>query len=1275
MQHLSFLYSDKQAYREAKKEANAKEYSGICLQLFVGMTKKKELQKILNKLAKDFPQAYIIGATSAGEIAHAKMYENKCVISLSLFEKTRLKVSFVKTITKKSGRQIAKQICTKQTKAAIVLSEGLHGEDYEGFIGGISKENQKLLIAGGLAGDNFKLEKTYLFYGKEIFSQGAVALSFSGKHLFADNEYNLNWTPIGKEFTVTEVQGNHLVSLDNISAKRVFQKYLGKNIFENNAAALPDFQLLYTEGGTTVARTPLAIEGESIVLAGAIQRGQKVQFGFSNVAAVVSGANSITHKMNKKPAEGIYIYSCIARKTLLGVKLEKEFAVFESIAPTAGFFTYGEFYSTSKNNALLNCTTTILTLSESKKKKKRAKEQVTNQSELENITFDALSHFVQATAHELGENVKLLNQYKDIVDHSSLISKTDINGIITYVNDTFCKVSGYTKEELLGKSHNMIRDPNMSSFIFKKMWQTLLSKKVWKGSLSNVAKDGSVYYVNATIMPILNEKGEIQEFIAARQDITKQIESKRKMKEKEKLIKAIFDNQDSIVIYASKINGMQYVNRKLFEYFDYSSFEDFKVKNNCICDLFIEAPGYVSVASDPQWIDTIAGDKEGDYKVKMRIKSGAIHIFNLNVNRVHNDYIINLSDITTLEQALQKAYHSEQTKTRFLANMSHEIRTPLNGILGFTDILQKKELDNDAKRYVEIIHKSGETLLNVVNDILDFSKLESGELSLYKTESDLFKDMEATVATFASTAKKKQINYYVYIDPVIPKSLECDSQRIKQVMNNLISNAIKFTPQDGSIKVTVELASIRNNKAAIRFSVKDSGIGIPKNKVKKIFQAFSQADDSTSREYGGTGLGLSISSQYITMMGSQLKVQTKENEGSEFYFSLELPVVNISHSIAQQNEENIPVIAVLDQTDGISCGVNDIIYTYLQSWNFHYKKITSLEEVDANVDLLVVCSKLFDKESCSRVLDTFEKLHLIYVEGYEEDFSCQHEKFHLLEQPMTGSAFFDKIVSFTPQYYKVQEQQTQTQSKSFQGNILIAEDNLTNQMLISIMLEERGIEYTIANNGQEAIDEIQANDSYDLVFMDINMPVLDGIAATKQLREFGYTKPIVSLSANVIESDILSFKEAGVDDSLHKPIVPAELDAILARYLTCKVDDMQEKGTLQEEVAVEYDIVDKEEIAKKLSMPNSDIIVTLLKSFMTTLQKMLEKLQNDVVDTDMLHNLKGTAGNLRFEKLAELAKEYESVCESWTEVQRQEKTAFLRGYLQDTLKNIEKAIV
>ena len=549
---------------------------------------------------------------------------------------------------------------------------------------------------------------------------------------------------------------------------------------------------------------------------------------------------------------------------------------------------------------------------------------------------------------------------------------------------------------------------------------------------------------------------------------------------------------------------------------------------------------------------------------------------------------------------------------------------------------------------------------------MDFSKIESGELRLSPTETNLFQEIEATVSTFSSVFKQKQVYYYTYIDPSIPKILLCDAQRIKQVLNNLVSNAVKFTPANGDVSVSVQLKSIMNKVAKIHFSVKDSGIGIAKDKIKTVFEAFSQADDSISRKFGGTGLGLAISSQYIQMMHSKIEVESQEGKGSKFFFDLELPIIDESSSLEKQDKK--VVICVLNSKNELSCAVNKIIFSYLQAWQYSYREIDSLDSIDENTDVLIVCAKLFDVQACENALNQHKKLQLIYIEGIDEYFNCKHEKFHFIEQPMTGSALFDKLVALTNSNTKLLKENDviPVKTPTYQGNILVAEDNETNQMLISIMLEERKLKFMIVNNGQEAVEAAEKN-NFDIIFMDINMPVLDGIGATKILRENGYTKPIVSLSANVIESDKKTFLETGVDDTLNKPIIPKELEKVLQKYLVKEID-AKDKDII-------YDTLSIKKIAQSLQINNEDIIKKLLASFKGTLQESIADIQKNGLDENNLHKLKGVTGNLRLENIYNLSMKFEHEINQWSKDDYEANAKLIILHCQELLRQLDTILI
>jgi len=338
--------------------------------------------------------------------------------------------------------------------------------------------------------------------------------------------------------------------------------------------------------------------------------------------------------------------------------------------------------------------------------------------------------------------------------------------------------------------------------------------------------------------------------------------------------------------------------------------------------------------------------------------------------------------------------------------------------------------------------------------------------------------------------------------------------------------------------------------------------------------------------------------------------------------------------------------------------INKIIFSYLDAWGYTYHKIHDLAEMSEDTDIVIICEKLFNATTCKNILDTHSEMQLIYIEGINETFSCTHKNFHTVSQPMTGSALFDKIITSTQKHILEQSSEQKIGEKQFRGTILIAEDNETNQILISILLEQRGIEFTIVSNGQEAVDEALFH-TYDLIFMDINMPILDGIGATKALRKQSYTGKIVSLSANVIDTDILSYKEAGIDDSLNKPIIPDELDHILTKYLST-------------ESKTPMDTIDLKDIANALKIEDESTILSLVHSFASSIQEIQKSIVNEGLNEDILHNLKGMVGNLHFLHFQALLIEIEANFSQENQLAQEESQKKILEHIESLLKQISE---
>jgi len=517
--------------------------------------------------------------------------------------------------------------------------------------------------------------------------------------------------------------------------------------------------------------------------------------------------------------------------------------------------------------------------------------------------------------------------------------------------------------------------------------------------------------------------------------------------------------------------------------------------------------------------------------------------------------ILNKDDSIEIYKFLAKEIKEpSRAKDQFLANMSHEIRTPLNGIIGFTKLLEETPLSQEQKEMVSIIKHSSNNLIHIVNNILDFSKIKSGKLEIENIPFNPIKQFEATIDTYIAKAQEKDIEFNIFSDPNIPTELIGDPTKISQVLSNLISNAVKFTPNGGLIYIYMKLVYQTKKTANIYFSIKDTGIGISPKEKEKIFDAFSQADASTSRKYGGTGLGLSISSQLIKHMGGVLDIQSKEGEGSNFFFSLELKKSPNSKKEPKLNLSKYKIGYILPQKDN---GISNNIKTYtqyhegsFQSYEFH--QIFSIPKNELP-NILFITYSCFNTGELRAFFQLPTKIVLILETKKEQEIKSIKDKIDTcLYKPIN----FTRTTKALEILKKEPTKKQQSHNKAIKFNnkkALVAEDNLINQKLIKTILDRFGMEVTVANNGKEALN-LRKKSDYDIIFMDIQMPIMGGVQATKKIFDFELSEnkkhiPIIALTANAQKGDKEKYIKEGMDDYISKPMQIEELKNILIRYI------------------------------------------------------------------------------------------------------------------------------
>jgi PAS domain S-box-containing protein len=889
MKTYNIKYEELSSLEEFLKNIEVSTGQSVLVQIFTGVDDEKLLRSISVTIKSAFAQAVIVGASTAGEILNGKMVDESIVLSFCVFDSVSLvSCSFQGDDAYLLGQQVAETILRDDTKAIIMFADGLrcNGEALLRGFSGIADKG--IIIAGGLAGDNNVFKKTFIIHNHEILQNAVVAVSLSSKSLLVHNSYNLSWKAIGIPMRITKAVGNSIHEIDNKPIKKIYRDYLGDDIVQNLPDSAIEFPLIFNYKSVQIARSVIAVDGENIIYAGEIPVGTQVRFGVASASVFENGRKILYDSNAKLPIEAIFTYSCTARKSFLAKELEYELLPLETIAPTSGFFTYGEFYSGENNYELLNITTTVLGLSETDKIK-HTKNDAILQTKRVSLSTTALIHLVEKTMSNLEQEsqakentIAQLNQYHAAINNSYIISKSDPQGRITFANEHFCKISGYSLEELLGKNHNIVQHPDMPKEVFKELWQTITSKKIWHGILQNRSKNGQSYYVDATIFPLLDKDKNIISYVGIRDDITE-------IKNQKYRAEAILNAQDSIVLLTSFVDTKMQVkqlNQKFFEIFDFKNIDDFLLQYSCVCDLFVQKDGYVfKTMQDKSWLEFLLDNQDKAHLVLMLDKNKKERIFSLKAKEINLEteilVISTFTDVTELENARVEALSAEKAKSAFLATMSHELRTPLNSVIGFSQILMKKENMpfESTKSFIEKINISGKYLLNIVNNILDFSKIESGKMQLHTKEFFLKNLIKESCVLMEDEAAKKTIA--LMQDDFGEVNAVADEQLLKQVILNILSNAIKFSPKNSSIHI-----SYHEDAKNHIITICDHGVGLSKEQLLSVFQPFAQIKEHQNEAIKGTGLGLAISKKIVELHHGKIEATSEVGVGSCFHLHL-----------------------------------------------------------------------------------------------------------------------------------------------------------------------------------------------------------------------------------------------------------------------------------------------------------------------------------------------------------------------------------------------------
>jgi len=902
------------------------------------------------------------------------------------------------------------------------------------------------------------------------------------------------------------------------------------------------------------------------------------------------------------------------------------------------------------------------------------------------------------TEEKLHESEELFRNYLENAPDGIYMS--DLEGNFLYGNRKCEEIVGYRREELIGKNFlelNLLSENSLNRAI-QLLQANMEGKSTGPDEIELISKEGRLIPIEINTS-MFNRMGK-KIVLAFVRDITERKRAVEKLRESEERIHAITDSAHDAILMMDNDGNVSYWNNSAERILGYTSAEAIGRNLHELIAPERFVPAHLSAF--PEFLQTGRGSAVGKkLELAARRKDGqeievALSLSSVKIKGAWHGIGI-MQDISDrkqaeaelleinrqLEEATAEAKMANVAKSEFLANMSHEIRTPMNGVIGMTGLLLDTDLSDEQRKYAEIVRNSGESLMVILNDILDFSKIEAGKLEMEALDFDLRVLLDDFAATMAMRAHDKGLEFICAAAPDVPAYLCGDPGRLRQILTNLTGNALKFTHK-GEIAVRASLVSETDTEVVMRFSVKDTGIGIPANKQELMFQKFTQADASTTRQYGGTGLGLAISKQLAEQMGGKIGVISKEGYGSELWFTARLgkqaggakkeihPPADIRGAhilVVDDNATNREVLINQFAAWGVRSEDTPDGATALQA--LYRARDTGDPFRAAILDMQMPIMDGAELAQAIKADETLKDIRLVLMTSLGQRGDARKmEQIGFdayLVKPARQSELFDCLSTVLADTVVPQpERPINTRHMIHEirrgaERILLAEDNITNQQVALGILKKLGLRADAVANGVEAVNALKTL-PYDLVLMDVQMPVMDGLQATRQIRNpqsavRNHRIPIIAMTAHAMQGDREKCLEAGMNDYITKPVDPQALAEALEKWLPKEGKDKYSKKeedeypitntqySTNESLDVGYSklpVFDRAGMLDRM-MGDEDLARMVTETFLDDAPKQIEALRGflaagDVSGTErQAHTIKGAAANIGGEALRELA--------------------------------------